>query len=305
MSAAILAPFEKSALKTLAERLADTCLELKDYQSAAIIQIDYLHEVEAAARVLCKGYWFSEAIRVLALNRLSSSLESIIDTGLTEGMASMTEFIAECKIQLNAQVSRLRELRIKKSEQPLAFYDGDVNNGADIPDNISLAGTDASTAGGSLFTRYTNRTGTVGTNATRKTSKNKMREERKRARGKKGSVYEEEYLVNSIGRLIERLNAINDEVKRLIEGLTRRGMRERAKAVENSVTELVTLCKNCVEEVFQTNKKVVGDKVAKEDDITDRPSGADGVLWDSLEEVQTIREPPTVNGFGKLSLLGV
>ena len=158
----------------------------------------------------------------------------------------MTELLAECRRQINAQVPRVRELRTKKAEDPLAFFDGDVNGGADIPDNVSLAPTDASTTGGSLFTRYTNRTGTVGTNATRRTSKNRRREERKRARGKKGSVYEEEYLVNSVGRLIDRVNFVNNEVERLVIGLMRRGMRERARAVENAMVEVVeTLQRVC------------------------------------------------------------
>jgi elongator complex protein 1 len=103
------------------------------------------------------------------------------------------------------------------------FFDG--IDSPDIPDNVSLAPTETSTSGGTFMTRYTNRTGTINTTTTRKTSKNRRREERKRARGKKGSVYEEEYLVNSIERLVERVNRVNEEVQRLVEGLIRRRMR--------------------------------------------------------------------------------
>ena len=128
----------------------------------------------------------------------------MLDPGLVDGMAAMTEMLAEMKAQLEAQVPRIRELRDKKRQDPLAFYEGDplpggAEGGGDIPDNVSLAPTDASTAGGgTLFTRYTARSSgdeTLGTDVTRRSSKNRRREERKRARGKKGSVYEEEYLV--------------------------------------------------------------------------------------------------------------
>ena len=224
----------------------------------------------------------------------------------------MTELLAECKAQINAQVPRLRELRIKKSEEPLAFFDGGGReaNGVDIPDNISLAATDASTAGGgTLFTRYTNRTGTVGTNATRRTSKNRRREERKRARGKKGSVYEEEYLVNSIGRLIDRVNAVGDEVGRLVMGLMRMGMRERAKVVEGAMVDVVALCRGCVEEVFPhvSRADVEGEEGKRGEHGDDkRPAGAEGVLWDSLEEMTQAggerRERPVVKEFERLSL---
>ena len=212
----------------------------------------------------------------------------------------MTELLANCKTQLVKQVPRIRELRAKKSEDPLAFFNGDATEGADIPDNVSLAPTDASTTGGSLFTRYTNRTGTVGTNATRKTSKNRRKEERKKARGKQGSIYEEEYLVNSVGRLIERINLVNEEVERLVVGLMRRGMRERARAVESAMVEVAEFCRDCVGEVFADMEK--GGTERKEGD-EERPRDGEGVLWDTLGEEKR-RETPVVKGFKRLSLLG-
>ena len=304
LSSATMVPLEKSALESLAHVLADSLVELKDHHSAATIHLDYLSDVETAARIFCQGYFFADATRILGLHHRSNLLDTVVDAGLAEGMASMTELLAECKAQINAQVPRLRELRIKKAEEPLAFYDGDANGGADIPDNVSLAATDASTTGGSLFTRYTNRTGTVGTNATRRTSKNRRREERKRARGKKGSIYEEEYLVNSVGRLIDRVNAVGDEVERLIVGLMRRDMRERAKAVEGAMMEVVRLCKENVAEVFQTEGKAATDDVRTGEEDTGKPNGGDGVLWDSIEETQARREAPVIKEFEKLSLIG-
>lgn len=214
-------------------------------------------------------------------------------------MATMTELLADCKSQLNAQVPRIRELRLKKAQDPLAVFDGDINDGADIPDNVSLAPTDASTTGGgSLFTRYTNRTGTVGTNATRKSSKNRRREERKKARGKKGSIYEEEYLVNSVGRLIDRINSVNEEVERLVVGLMRRGMRERAGAVEGSMVEVVGLCRGCLGEVFGEEKE--GDREVKGEE--DRTKGGEGGVWDALEGEKK-RDVPVVKDLARLSLL--
>ena len=303
LSCAGLALLDQTQMQSLAKAISDALVEQKDFYGAAMIHLDYLHDIEASCRIFCKGYHFADAIRVLSLHKRHDLLDVVLDAGLVEAMTTITELLAECKAQLNAQVPRLGELRIKKSEEPMAFFDGDVNEGADIPDNVSLAATDASTTGGSLFTRYTNRTGTVGTNATRKTSKNKRREERKRARGKKGSVYEEEYLVNSIGRLIDRINAVSDDVGRLVVGLMRRGMRERAMAVEFSMIEITNSCKACVDEVFQTETK---EPAVEQQDLevgADRPTGGEGVLWDSM--TRTTREAPVIRPFEKLSLLGV
>lgn len=209
-------------------------------------------------------------------------------------MASTTELLADCKNQLGAQVPRIQELRLKKAEDPLAFLEGDAGTGAaDIPDNISLAPTDASTmGGGSLFTRYTNRTGTTGTNATRTTSKNRRREERKRARGKKGSVYEEEYLVNSVARLVQKVNTVGDEVGRLVVGLMRRGMRERARAVDAAMDDLVALCRSAIAEVFE------------EVEVGSEPNSAgEPVVPQSPPPDNQPTQIPIVKPFEKLSLL--
>lgn len=186
----------------------------------------------------------------------------------------------------------------------VAFFGGVAADGPDIPDNISLAPTEASTSGGTFMTRYTNRsTGTLASNATRKTSKNRRREERKRARGKKGSVYEEEYLINSISRLIERANTVSDEVTRLVEGLMRRAMRERAVAVENAIAEVVDVCKACISEVYLVEQLPQQDTLAESTEEDYRPRGGQGVFWDSLEEKQKKLEPPLVKSFARLSLL--
>ncbi|KAL8946014.1 MAG: hypothetical protein Q9222_007532, partial [Ikaeria aurantiellina] len=202
LSLASLIPLPPDQLRSLAETLANSAIETKDFRAAATIYLDYLNDTPKAAKYFCKGYFFTEAFRIITLSHQQQQnqqeehdnlLTSVFDPGLTENMASITDLLADCKAQLSAQIPRILELRAKKQEDPLAFFEGDVNGGKDIPDDVSLAPTDASTmGGGSLFTRYTNRSsGTAATGTSRRSSKNRRREERKRARGKKGSVYEE------------------------------------------------------------------------------------------------------------------
>jgi len=309
LSCALLIPLDAPALSTLAISLAESLAETKDYHAAATIHLDHLSDIPTATRLLCRATHFNEAIRIALLHRRQDLLSEVVDPELVEASGSTTELLADMKTQLLAQIPRLRDLRRKKAENPLAFYDpssadqgaGDGEGG--IPDNVSLAPTDASTSAGTFMTQYTNRTGTVGTNATRRTSKNRRREERKRARGKKGSVYEEEYLVGSIGRLVERANETGEEVGRLVEGLLRRGMRERAGAVERAMAEVVGMCEGCVEEVFETQKSALQERGGEGEEASGRPMGGDGVVWDSLES-GTKRVVPVVKRFEKLSLLG-
>jgi elongator complex protein 1 len=280
-----------------------------------------LKDIPTAARLFCRGSRFADATRLLALNGQQSLIPEIVDTGLADAMGSTTDFLADCRAQLLAQVPRIRELREKRVADPLAFFGGDPAGdfgGVDIPDNVSLAPTDVSTAAGSMFTRYTG--GTAMTSMTKRTSRTRRREERKRARGKKGTVYEEEYLVNSVRRLIERVNGTVDEVQVLVEALLRHGMRERAAAVEKALQEVLEMCSNCREEVFEeeiqkengttvmtdaaTAENVNGGALQREEEPRPPLHGGDAVLWDSIQARDGRRTAPAVREFKKLALLG-
>lgn len=310
LSSVMLAPSPTSddiEVQALARDLAASCEETKDFSSAALIHSDYLDDAEAAVRLYCKAHEIPEALRLVGRARRPEWLESVVDPGLVEGVASLSEMLGEMREQLRNQVPRLRELRQKKMDDPLAFYDGGlggaVGDGVDIPDNISLAPTDATTSGGTFMTRYTGRSaGTINTQTSRRTSKNRRREERKRARGKKGTVYEEEYLVNSIARLIDRVNAISPDAIKLVEGLLRRRMRERALNLERLTSEVVEACRMVVSEVFQVDEKKEASEGVSE--LGERPLGPDGVVWDSLESMGKKIEPPVVKEFKRLSVLG-
>ncbi|KGO68497.1 Uncharacterized protein PITC_071220 [Penicillium italicum] len=318
---AMMASLSEEDLAAHIDGLVTTLVdENKDYVSAATIYADHLHDIVTAARLLCRGSKFADAARLLTLHGKQSQVAEIVDSGLAEAMGNMTDLLADCRSQLNAQVPRLNELRQLRAADPLAFYGGDPTGGdagVDIPDNVSLAPTDASTlAGRSMFTRYTGNTGKTGkTGMSRHTSKTRRREERKRARGKKGTVYEEEYLVNSIRRLIERVNSSVAETETLVDALLRRGMRERAAAVEKALQEVLTMCADCRDEVFEVpppNAKNE-DQEDEENDIEpivppNYGGGGANVLRESIAIVEgggaaRVKEIPIVKEMKKSSLL--
>ena len=164
--------------------------------------------------------------------------------------------VSELKAQLGAQIPRLRILREKKAEDPgtLAgssfdlvenYFENSIND-IDAPDDISVVVTEATTSG-SLFTRYTQHS--TGTRGTRASSKNRRREERKRARGKKGTIYEEEYLINSIIRLMQRVQDIREEVMKLIVALMMIDKRREAEEIQKNFAGLVENIRTCTPEV--------------------------------------------------------
>ncbi|KAE8353910.1 IKI3 family-domain-containing protein [Aspergillus coremiiformis] len=315
---AMMVPLSREELNAHALALATTLTEEnKDYISAARIYAEHLHDIPMAARLLCRGSRFSDATRLLALHGKQNLISEIVDTGLADAMGSMTDLLADFRSQLNAQVPRIGELRVRRATDPLAYFGGDPtmggDMGVDIPDNVSLAPTDASTlAGRSMFTRYTGKTGKTGrSNMSRQTSKTRRKEERKRASGKKGTVYEEEYLVNSVRRLIERVNSALSEVETLVDALLRRGMRERAAAIEKAMQEVLKLCTESRVEVFGS---VAPAGVGKADNLETDNNGGDNTeevllnggqraFAESVAATLGVREAPAVKELKQSALL--
>lgn len=302
------APSAEAAAE-LANALADALWEAKDYTAAATIHAEYLDSIETAVKCLCKGYHFAEAIRLVVQKSRPELLELAVDAGLAESLGSTTEFLADCKGQVLAQVPRIAELRRKAAEDPLAFYEGERAGGMDVPDDVSVAASSRVSTSASLFTRYTGKSGSQGTAHTgvsRATSKNRRREEKKRARGRKGTVYEEEYLVNSVRRLIDRIEATKPDVERLVFALVRRGMAERARAAQALMADVVDACETAIAAVFPSDQAVNAAKEAPEEEAGDvwRATGGDAVLQEWAEGRGKKSEPPVLTKMKKLTLLG-
>ncbi|KAL7921536.1 IKI3 family domain-containing protein [Trichoderma austrokoningii] len=299
-------PLSADSKAELATALADALWEAKDFASAATIHLDYLSSLETAVKCLCRGYHFAEAIRLVIQHSRPELLEAAIDVGLAEALGRTTEFLADCKAQLRAQVPRVAELRLKAAEDPLAFYEGERAGGLDLPDDVSVAASSRVSTSASLFTRYTGKAGSVGTAGTgvsRATSKNRRREEKKRARGRKGTVYEEEYLVNSVRRLVERVEAAKSEVERLVFALVRRGMAERARAAEALMVDVTEACEVAVREVFAQQQEQILEQQPDEANAW-KASGGEGVFHEFIQEQGKKLEAPVISGMKKLALLG-
>lgn len=245
-------PAFKDKFEGVADRLVSVLMESHKYCDAARIQ-HRLGNIPEAVSLYCKDYYYDDAIMIASSENNSRLIQDVVDPALGNGFGTIAELIADCNGQLQSQLRRLRELRDKKEQDPYAFY-GQMED-SEAPDNVSLAPSETSTKD-SFFTRYTGKTsGTAKTGASRKTTKNKRREERKRAKGKKGTIYEEEYLVMSVGRMIERLDQTKPEAVRLIEGLLRRGKREQAHQIQKNFADLLVHLQESVVEIYEISEK--------------------------------------------------
>ncbi|KAI5965550.1 ELP1 [Candida pseudojiufengensis] len=274
----------KDKLTETANDLVNTLTADHKYSDAAEIEYQFLGNIRESVKLYCKQYWFDQAILLAEKTQNEELIESVVDVQLNEGFGTIAELLADCKGQMNSQVRRLRELRTKKEEDPYNFYGN--SDDLETPDNVSVAASETSTAP-SFFTRYTGKTaGTAKTGASRRTSKNKKREERKRAKGKKGTIYEEEYLIRSVGRLLERLDQTQSDALKLIEGLLRRSMKEQAYQIQKNWCELIGYIKENIDEIHNMSEK-------------DRERIDDNGEIYLIEEIQK----PKINEFPKFSIL--
>ncbi|ORY74826.1 IKI3 family-domain-containing protein [Protomyces lactucae-debilis] len=240
--------------QTLAQRLADDLVEQRRFTDAAVVYRDWLHDPDAAIRFFGQAFDFTSS---LLLAGSAARIDQLVKPTLREGFSHISALLAEMKSQLEAQLPRLAEVRQKRLDQPDDYFDG-REGGEDAeqsgaPDNVSLAGTDAtSSTQHSMFTRYTDLTGKTGsTSMSRRSGKAKRRMERQRARGKKGTIWEEEYLVNSIRRLMERLESnVRHDARKLVMGLVRCGMLVEAGEVQKAAVSLIHMARESMDAVF-------------------------------------------------------
>ncbi|CAK7567731.1 MAG: Putative elongator complex protein 1 [Sporothrix epigloea] len=303
-------PLSIDVFNELAATLIDALLEARDYSSASKIQLEYLDSVEGV-RTLCRGYEFAEAIRICSLRRRMDLLQTEVDPGLGDALSSSTDLLADCRSQLKAQVPRILELQRRALDDPFGFYEGERLGGEDVPDDVSIAASSRVSTSASLFTRYstgtaaTGKTGeTGGTGTTQKHRNRKKRDEKKRARGRKGTVYEQEYLVNSVRRLVERVERTRPEVQRLVVGLIRRDMAERARAIETLMAELIEACQVAIREVWQQGDVSGGTQGAPEMEGPIPETGIGVAAQENGEAPQNVTNAPTIAAFERLSLLG-
>jgi len=220
--------YDNKKMEEIANNLIEQFQEEKLYEDAAHIYIEYLNEPKQAVIYFLKSGKWLEAVRLYFKHNLQSELESQIISMLISGQSRLITTIKEYMELYTKQASRLVEIRIekqKKLESGEIFkmdertLDGSTNNNnIDIlPDTMSMAskftGFTAYTLANSLMTAAT---ASVNTG---KGGRKRRKLQRKMMKGKKGSIYEEGYLINSLRKTIQRLDDIHESVKSLCQAL--------------------------------------------------------------------------------------
>ncbi|KAK0212323.1 pol II transcription elongation factor [Desarmillaria ectypa] len=193
-------------------RVGEDLTSKKRYLEAARVILDYAKDVRETVITLVQGNEFAEARRIMTLHRRPELLADIIYPGALESRYQIKEDVNEMREQLRKQFSRLQELRIKKVEEPDAFFgveDTALHN-VDVMTDVSMPYT--------AFTRYTAAPSAT-SRSSKQSSRSKRKQERKVGSGRKGTADEEEYLFKSVAKLVMKFTTTRDEARSLIPHL--------------------------------------------------------------------------------------
>ncbi|RKP14012.1 IKI3 family-domain-containing protein, partial [Piptocephalis cylindrospora] len=181
---------------------------------AATLLMEYLEDVEEAVDCLLEGYEYGEARRIAVEHGRSDLVESTVMERLEEHEEHLGEELEGMRKQCATQADRLDELTQQLVEAASSEAAGPGNDGhldnVEIQSEVSTLMTD--------FTRYT-KSSSIPASLMSKGSRSTKRQERKKNRGKKGTIYEKDYLIDSLGRLPSRVITSADEVVNVLHHL--------------------------------------------------------------------------------------
>ncbi|KAJ1656740.1 putative elongator complex protein 1 [Dispira simplex] len=205
----------KRALYEFAKKVAESLVGRNRYEAAARVYLEYTPETEYAIQLLIKGnHWFT-AVRMTQLKNRADLVETTLLPGLEQAQEELKEDLGKLEDQRSKMEARLVEIR-REPSAPLTSHP-QVEEGLDNVDIMSEATTQIT-----RYTQYTTGNTTMTSASGRstrsgKTAKSRRKQERKKMSGKRGSAFEERYLLESTARLVERVTLALQELDALAQ----------------------------------------------------------------------------------------
>ncbi|KAI9351477.1 IKI3 family-domain-containing protein [Obelidium mucronatum] len=205
---------EKEVLE-IANELGETLMERHEHAAAATVYIEYCGDIVTGVRSLLKGSFWDEAVRVF-LYRL--------------------KFLSACRL-----TSMVAETLCKPKSRREFFPEYETT----LDDLKELLVT---------FQKQRARLETVRKDHLEKqanSSKSRRRNDRKRAAGREGGFYEEEFLVNSLFKAVEKTNSIRGAIYRLVTALMSHRLIKESRILQTTYASLIPALKAGCEGVFE------------------------------------------------------
>ncbi|KAJ1664171.1 putative elongator complex protein 1 [Coemansia sp. RSA 1813] len=242
--------FDTQVIHDTAVKASGVLAERHMFMTAAAALLEYTAEDEEALSLLVKGKHWAEALRTARLRDRSDLIETTVYPGMQSAYSEIDEEIDEISESFKAKVERLRELRAKPLEVLI-----EQNMERAVQDVDVMSDTASMASQFSTFTATVSNASSRMTGSTvRRISKSRRKEERKRVRGKKGSIYEESYLVDSISKLINRVRAAQIQVREMCLALVHFALAPQACELQKKFYGLVSQVRESGDWVFDEQR---------------------------------------------------
>jgi len=253
------AEFDHEKLKVMAYRVSDDLRSRKRYGEAARVLLDYAQDIPEAVAAYARGNEISEALRIMSMHQPAATktedvqvdlLESIVRPAALELREEIAEDIKEAHEQFVKQRSRLTELAEARAKDPEAFY---MEQDAAEMHNVDIMTDAGASTVMTTFTRYTVAP-SASSQRSKQTSRSKRKQERKK--GRKGTVDEQEYILQSIVKLVARLELIRTECQSLLPHLLTLSTehRQEGKALQHELRAFEKALTEGVDEIWRNKK---------------------------------------------------
>ncbi|KAJ3332544.1 hypothetical protein HDU76_013855, partial [Blyttiomyces sp. JEL0837] len=253
-------------IREMAAEMSAALLETHKFKDAAIVLEDYAKDTLGAVRALARGSMWAEALRLSRKNGKHQFVDEAVKPAVLEGADVTTDLIKEMTETFVKQTERLKSVKAEKERKQAMIDAGEYDPLLDTIDMMSDTSSMASSGNRSNMTGRTGITGLTGltglssktgkTWSSGKTAKNRRKTDRKRAAGREGTMYEEEFLVNSIYKAVIKSNDMRAEVKSLVTALHTHGYSARAKEVQEAFGAMIPVLRNGIVGVFEPYAKI-------------------------------------------------
>ncbi|KAJ3136559.1 hypothetical protein HK100_001598 [Physocladia obscura] len=254
-----------SELLELAGMISETLMERHEYAAAATVLLEYMSDVLSGIRALLKGAFWEEAVRVAYKHGRGDLVPTEIKSSVFSEYKTVSEDLKEMVITFQKQRARLETVRKEFVERQAKIESGEYDPLLDTIDMMS----DTTSMASSRKTGFSARTGRS-TVLSGYTAKSRRRADRKRAAGREGGFYEEEFLVNSLYKAVEKSNSLRAPIHRLITALMRHLMIKESRDLQNTYAVVVASMKAGAEGAFEAENIVnrgTGGKTVEEEKI--------------------------------------
>ncbi|KAI8609607.1 IKI3 family-domain-containing protein [Chytriomyces sp. MP71] len=287
----------KPEVLELANELTEMLMERHEYRDASTVYLEYMGNVLGGVRALLKGSFWEEAVRVAQNHGRGDLVSSDIKSAVHAEYETALEDLTDLVTTFHKQRLRLDIVRKEHLERQAKIDSGEYDPLLDSIDMMSDTTSMASS-------KKTARTGKTSLSSG-VTAKSRRRQDRKRAAGKEGTFYEEEFLVNSLYKAVEKSNALRGSIYRLVTALMTHGFIKEARTLQSTYTSMLpVLEKGCVG-VFEPENiatKGSGGKTVEEEKVAYMvsvgampssavPAGAAPTLTANDAEVVRKRDP--------------